>query len=72
MVFQVKLLWDENDEACGVCGDDEQAEGYDWFASLGLPLLLLTLVAFDSLFMPLDPPAPPHPAPRPPSVGTSR
>ncbi|KAL3135513.1 hypothetical protein ABBQ38_005993 [Trebouxia sp. C0009 RCD-2024] len=23
----VKLLWDENDEACGVCGDDEQAEG---------------------------------------------
>ena len=25
---QVKLQWDEDDEACGVCGDDEQAEGY--------------------------------------------
>ncbi|KAL3158682.1 hypothetical protein ABBQ32_011424 [Trebouxia sp. C0010 RCD-2024] len=24
---EVKLQWDENDEACGVCGDDEQAEG---------------------------------------------
>ena len=28
LCFQVKLQWDQDDEACAVCGDDEQAEGY--------------------------------------------
>lgn len=38
-LLQVKLQWDNDDEACTVCGDDEQAEGYACTSLLPLPKL---------------------------------